>query len=154
MPHSIELVPFDPYSPSSVELGSADEIIGVDTKIYNKSRLPYLLVRRAKPLTPEDEVVIWTIAAHKLSETEPPKQMQLTDKGKLFLFQRISDSGARTGNYSSYLAWLIAVDCSGKRKPVTFAQAENGSEPFNAEHYIGTFGRTEQLFNVFADRQK
>lgn len=154
MPQSIELVTFDPYSPSSVELASADEIIGVDTKIYNKSRLPYLIVRRAKPLSPHDEVVIWTIAAHKLSETEPPKQTQLTDKGKLFLFQRISDSGARTGNYASYLAWLVAVDCSGKRKPVTFAQVENGAEPFCAEQYIGTFGKTEKLLNLFAERQK
>jgi hypothetical protein len=153
MPHSIELVPFDPYKPSTVDLGIDDEIIGVDTKIFNQARQPYLIVRRAKPLTADDEVIIWTVAAHKLSETEPPKALQLTDKGLLFLFQRISDSGARTGNYGSFLAWLVAVDCSGRRKPVTFTQVENGNSPFNFAQYIGTFGNMENLFNVFAERQ-
>ncbi len=153
MPHSIELVPFDPHTPSTVELGIADEVLGADTKIYNQSRQPYLIIRRAKPLCPEDEVVIWTVAAHRLSTTEPPKPLQLTPKGKLFMFQRISDSGARTGNYASFLAWLVAVDCSGRRKPVTFTQVENGNSPFKFDQYVGTFGNMENLFNVFAERQ-
>ncbi len=154
MPNSIELVTFDPYSTATVELGPQDEIIAVDTKIYNKERLPYLIVRRAQPLRMQDELIIWTINAQKLSETEAPRAIQLTDKGKLFTMQRISDSGARTGNYASYLAWLIAVDCSGKRKPVTFTVVENGKAPFAAEQYVGTFGKIEQLFNLFADRQR
>ncbi len=152
MPTLIELVPFDLYSPSSVELGAGDEIIGVDTKIYNQSRLPYLIVRRALPVHLQDDLTIWTVNPQKLSETEAPRAIQLTDKGKLFTIQRISDSGARTGNYSSYLAWLIAVDCSGKRKPVTFTVVENGSAPFSTEQYLGTFGKMDKLFNLFADR--
>lgn len=154
MPHSIELVTFDPYATATVELGPQDEIIQVDTKIYNEVRKPYLIVRRSRPVRLEDELSIWTITAHKLSESEAPKAIQLTEKGKLFTIQRISDSGARTGNYASYLAWLIAVDCSGKRKPVTFTQVENGNSPFNIDQYIGTFGKAEKLFNVFAERQK
>lgn len=153
MPNSIELVTFDPYSTATVELGPQDEIIKVDTKIYNKERLPYLIVRRARPHRLEDELSIWTITAHKLSETEAPRAIQLTEKGKLFTIQRISDSGARTGNYASYLAWLIAVDCSGKRKPVMFKVVENGKAPFSAEQYVGTFGKMDQLFNLLADRQ-
>lgn len=153
MPDSIELVTFDPYSTATVELGPEDEIIGVDNKIYNKERHPYVIVRRARPVSLQDDLSIWTITSHKLSETEAPSAIQLTEKGKLFTMQRISDSGARTGNYSSYLAWLIAVDCSGKRKPVTFTVVENGKAPFSAQHYIGTFGKMDQLFNLFQDRK-
>jgi hypothetical protein len=151
MPTSIELVPFDPYSASSVELGVGDEIIGVDTKIYNQARFPYLIVKRAMPVNLQDDLTIWTVNTHNLSETDAPKSIQITDKGRLFVIQRISDSGARTGNYASYLAWLVVVDCSGKRKSVNFTQVENGNAPFDAELYIGTFGKMDKLFNLFAD---
>lgn len=147
----IELVRFDPYTPSSLELGEGDEVLAVDTKIYNDKRLPYLIVRRAK--RDDDDVAIWTVTAHKLSDGGTLAPIPLTAKGKLFVFQRISDSGVRTGNYGSYLAWLVVVDCSGKRKPVQVTLAENGAEPFDEARYLGTFGNIEKLINVFDDRQ-
>jgi len=153
MASSIELMMFDPYSPCAIELGEGDEVLAVDTKIYNTSRKPYLIVRRAKADRVDDDLSIWTVTAHKLSETEPLAPLQMTDRGKLFLIQRISDSGARTGNYASYLAWLIVVDCSGKRKPVTLSVVENGTAPFDCEKYVGTFGKAEKLYNLFAARQ-
>lgn len=152
MPTKIEFVTFDPYAPSSVMLGHADEIIGVDTKVYNTARQPYLIIKRASPSGQDEDVVIWTVSPQALKETQAPADMQMTEKGKLFVFQRISDGGARTGNYSSYLAWMIAVDCSGRRKPVKFSVVENGMEPFESQHYVGTFGKMDRLFNLFAER--
>jgi hypothetical protein len=149
----IELLMFDPYSPSAIELGEGDEVLAADTKIYNTKRQPYLIVRRAKADRVGDDLSIWTVTPYKLSETEPLAPLQLTEKGKLFLIQRISDSGARTGNYASYLAWLIVVDCSGKRKPINLSVVENGNAPFDTANYVGTFGKTEKLFNLFAKRQ-
>jgi len=147
----IELLRFDPYTPSSIELREGDEVLAVDTKIYNDKRLPYLIVRRAK--RDDDDVAIWTVTSHKLSEAGTLAPIPLTEKGKLFVFQRISDSGVRTGNYGSYLAWLVVVDCSGKRKHVQVTMEENGAESFDATRYLGSFGNIDKLFNVFAERQ-
>lgn len=153
MSSSIELLMFDPYLPSAIELAEGDEVLSADAKIYNTSRKPYLIVRRARADRVGDDLSIWTVTPYKLSETEPLAPLQMTEKGKLFLFQRISESGARTGNYASYLAWLIVVDCSGKRRPVNLSVVENGSAPFDTANYVGTFGKTEKLFNLFAERQ-
>ncbi len=155
MPTSIELVKFDPYSTSIVELGPADEIIGLDSRIYNKEHQPYLIVRRETPAHMQFDMRIWKIAVLKLSEATEPTELSITPKGKLFTFQRISESGARTGNYDSYLAYLVVADCSGKREPVTIwvtPNGESGNQVLEPGAYFSTFGKMDKLFNLFVVR--
>lgn len=154
MPTSIELVKFDPYSTSTIELGPADEIIALDNRIYNKERQPYFMVRRETSSQLQPETQIWKITAFKLSGELQPMEISLTSKGKLFTFQRISESGARTGNYDSYQAWLVVADCSGKRDAVTIRVAANGESGFDMASYFATFGKMDSLFNLFVERKE